>query len=189
MNHSRPPADPEIIKMVRRGIRAVGRAPGAEARSLYDHIFGPWQSAWIQRAVGRAPEAEVRSLYDHIFGPWQSASIQNAVAHLSAGEEDRWLAIALKYCNDSRSRMMSNKQKGSARKRSQNLEARNHWIREQYDQRKNRHRRYSFARFRSDLEIALDLGRLEVPLEVLAQLRPKGQLLSEQSLEKIVKPH
>jgi hypothetical protein len=155
VNHSRPPTDRELRKMVSRAIRAMGRAPDAEAKRLFDHILAPWQST----------------------------SIQKAVAHLPAADENRLLAIALEYRNESRSRVMRDKQRGSARKRSRNLAPRDLWIREQFDQRKHRHRSYSRARFWRDL----DLGVLTIPRKFRGQLRPNGRLISAERLREIIK--
>jgi hypothetical protein len=105
------------------------------------------------RAIGRAPSAEANRLFDEFFGDWQPESFRKAVQNLPSAEENQWLVIARKYGKEFLSRSMSKRAKKTRPDVLSKNAKRDQWIREQYRQRKSLGRSYSVARFCRDLHL------------------------------------
>lgn len=74
-------------------------------------------------------------------------------------------------------------QKAAAAKRRENLAERDHWVREQYCQRKSGDRNCSVEQFRNLLESDV----LKISRKFRAQLRHNGQLIGVEALRRIIK--
>jgi hypothetical protein len=143
----------------------------------------------VERALGfdRTNPKSKRTL-DRLMRPahvWaESESIQKEMHHWTFEREYEAFALALRFQKDSLSRLMSERAKLPRPAVLGKFAKRDHCIRERYVQRKSRDQGYSVSRFCMDL----DLGRIEVPPHLLAQLRGKdGQLLSQERFRQIIK--
>ena len=96
---------------------------------------------------------------------------------LAPSDMDLAMSLSYKYAKLEAKRAASEGQRKSAPKRHENLEARNRWIREQYDNAKKRNPRYSFKQLRK----ALMKSR-----KFCKKLRPNGEVLSEDALRRAV---
>jgi hypothetical protein len=145
-----------------------------------------------ERALGfdrTNPESKRR--LDRFMRPayaWaQSQSIQERAGHWTFEREYEAFELALKLHMEIAKASAHDRQILSAKTRGGKFAERDRWIREQYAQRKKRHGTYSISRFWMDLDRYLDLNQVEIPPELLAQLRPNGQLICEERLRQIVK--
>jgi hypothetical protein len=178
--------------MVRRGIRAIGRAPSAEANRLFDKFFGDWESESVKKVIAGWTAAEE----DREMGVWRSES-EKVVAHLPAELRALVLAAALKQSKRIRRLVRVQDAKiGAAKKREECLE-RDRFICEQWAVKRNVNRRYSVRQFRKDLLTAWKFRHsrqpllpgtspIQVPSHLWKSLRPRRKLLLEQSLRNII---
>jgi hypothetical protein len=143
----------------------------------------------VERALGfdRTNPKSKRRL-DLLMRPahaWsESEPIQKVVHHWTFERQYEAFLLAVRLQGDILSRLMSERAKLPRPAVLGKFAERDRWIRERYVQRISRDQRYSVSRFCMDL----DLGRIEVPPDLLARLRRKdGQLLSEERLRQIIK--